>query len=330
MSFPRTRLRRMRKDQFSRQLMQETVLLPKHLIYPVFLMPGEGSIKEAIATLPGVFRHTLDSLLQEAAEVCALGIPAIALFPVIPATQKSLSAIESYNAQGLVPCAIAALKAAYPILGVITDIALDPYTTHGQDGLLDAHGQVCNDKTLEVLVLQALCHARAGADMVAPSDMMDGRIGRIRDAFETAGLIHTRILAYSAKYASTLYGPFRDAVGSTACLGAADKKTYQMDPANVQEALREVAQDLEEGADAVMVKPGLPYLDVLYRVKSTFQAPTFAYQVSGEYAMLHLAAAQGIFNIDAAMYEAVLSMRRAGADAVFTYHAKALAAYIQR
>ena len=329
MAFPRTRLRRMRQDAFSRALMQETLLQPHHLIYPVFIMSGTGE-NTPIPTLPGVVRYTIAGLLAILPQIQTLGIMAIALFPVIPLTQKSETAVDAYDPEGLIPTAVRAIKSAYPTLGVITDVALDPYTSHGQDGLLDAAGAVDNDATVAVLVQQALCHAAAGADMVAPSDMMDGRIGCIRDALEDAGYIKTRIIAYAAKYASTFYGPFRDAVGSSSCLGNADKKSYQMDPANVQEALREVAQDLEEGADAIIVKPGLPYLDVLHQVKETFQVPTFAYQVSGEYAMLYAGAAQRIFSLDQAMYEAILAMRRAGADAILTYYAPQLAAYLHR
>ncbi|TXG94582.1 MAG: porphobilinogen synthase, partial [Rhodocyclaceae bacterium] len=283
--FPGTRMRRMRRDDFSRRLMRESVLTANDFIYPVFVLDGDGRV-EKVASMPGVERQSLDILLKTAERAVKLGIPALALFPVIDASLKSLGAEEAYNADGLVPRVVRALKREFPELGVITDVALDPYTSHGQDGLIDESGYVLNDETLDVLARQALCHAAAGADVVAPSDMMDGRIGRIRSELEAAGQIYTRILAYSAKYASSFYGPFRDAVGSAGNLGKGNKYTYQMDPANSDEALREVALDLEEGADMVMVKPGMPYLDIVRRVKDEFKVPTYAYQVSGEYAML--------------------------------------------
>src|SRR3990167_9043944 len=290
--FPRTRMRRMRRDDFSRRLMRETKLTANDLIQPVFVMEGKNRA-EAVPSMPGISRVTMDLLLKQAEKLLKLGVPAIALFPVVPSSKKDDKAREAFNPKGLVPQTVRALKKNFPELGVITDIALDPYTSHGQDGLIDRTGYVLNDETVAVLVKQALSHAAAGADVVAPSDMMDGRIGAIRDALEKAGHIHTRILAYSAKYASNFYGPFRDAVGSSANLGTGNKYTYQMDPANSDEALREVALDIEEGADMVMVKPGMPYLDIVRQVKDRFAMPTFAYQVSGEYAMLKAAAAQG-------------------------------------
>lgn len=321
------RPRRMRRDAFSRRLMQEHVLTPNDLIYPVFVLEGENRI-ELVASMPGVQRQSIDVLLQTAAECVKLGIPALAIFPVIPSADKSLDAAEAYHANGLVPRAVKALKAALPELGVITDIALDPYTTHGQDGLIDATGYVLNDETVAVLVKQALCHAEAGADIVAPSDMMDGRIGAIRNALEAHGFIHTRILAYAAKYASAYYGPFRDAVGSSANLGKGNKFTYQMDPANTNEALREVGLDIEEGADMVMVKPGMPYLDIVHRVKAQFGVPTFAYQVSGEYAMLKAAAQNGWLDERSCVLEAMLGFKRAGADAILTYFAMDVARWL--
>ena len=320
MSYPDTRLRRMRRDAFSRRLMREHVLSTNDLIWPVFVREGEG-VREPVASMPGVVRHSIDTLLEAAGEAQALGIPALALFPVTPDSAKSLDAREAWNAGGLAQRAVRALKAKYPALGVITDVALDPFTTHGQDGLIDDAGYVVNDATVEALVKQALSHAAAGADVVAPSDMMDGRVGAIRRALEQAGHVHTRILAYSAKYASSFYGPFRDAVGSAASLGKADKYTYQMDPANSDEALREVGLDLAEGADMVMVKPGMPYLDVVQRVKRRYGAPTFAYQVSGEYAMLKAAAANGWLDERACALEALTAFKRAGADAILTYFA---------
>ena len=320
MSYPDTRLRRMRRDAFSGRLMREHVLTTNDLIWPVFIRDGEG-VREPVASMPGVVRHSIDTLLEAAGEAQALGIPALALFPVTPDSAKSLDAREAWNAGGLAQRAVRALKAKYPALGVITDVALDPFTTHGQDGLIDDAGYVVNDATVEALVKQALSHAAAGADVVAPSDMMDGRVGAIRRALEQAGHVHTRILAYSAKYASSFYGPFRDAVGSATSLGKADKYTYQMDPANGDEALREVGLDLAEGADMVMVKPGLPYLDVVQRVKRRYGAPTFAYQVSGEYAMIKAAAANGWLDERACALEALTAFKRAGADAILTYFA---------
>lgn len=326
--FPATRPRRMRKDAFSRRLMRENVLTANDLIYPVFVLEGE-SRTEAVASMPGVQRQSIDVLLQTAAECMALGIPALALFPVVDQPLKSLDAKEAYNPKGLVPRAVRALKERFPELGVITDVALDPYTTHGQDGLIDDTGYVLNDETTAVLVKQALCHAEAGADVVAPSDMMDGRIGAIRTALEQAGHIHTRILAYSAKYASAFYGPFRDAVGSSANLGKGNKYNYQMDPANSDEALKEVAIDLEEGADMVMVKPGMPYLDIVHRVKEQFGAPTYAYHVSGEYAMLKAAAQHGWLDEKACVLEAMLGFKRAGADGILTYYAMDVARWLK-
>jgi porphobilinogen synthase len=318
--FPATRLRRMRRDDFSRRLMRETTLTPADLILPVFVQEG-AEMRQPVASMPGVERLSIDVLVREAREVQLLGIPAIAIFPVTPPSAKSEDAREAWSPEGLAQRAVRAVKEAVPELGVITDVALDPFTTHGQDGLIDATGYVMNDETVEALVKQALSHAAAGADVVAPSDMMDGRIGAVRQALEQAGHIHTRILAYSAKYASSYYGPFRDAVGSAANLGKGNKYTYQQDPANSDEALREVALDLQEGADMVMVKPGMPYLDVVRRVKETFGAPTFVYQVSGEYAM-HLAAAQhGWLDERAVALESLLCIKRAGADGILTYFA---------
>jgi porphobilinogen synthase len=313
-------MRRMRRDAFSRRLMRETVLSPADLILPVFVLDGEGR-EEAVASMPGVRRLSPD-LLMPVAEACLQrGIPALALFPVIDAAHKSLQAEEAYNPSGLVPRVVHALKSRFPELGVITDVALDPYTSHGQDGLIDDSGYVLNDETIAVLTRQAECHAGAGADVVAPSDMMDGRVRAVREALDAAGFIHTRILAYAAKYASSFYGPFRDAVGSAANLGAGNKYTYQMDPANSDEALWEVGLDLQEGADMVMVKPGMPYLDIVRRVKDTYQAPTFVYQVSGEYAMLKAAAQQGWLDERACVLESLLSFKRAGADAILSYFA---------
>ncbi len=313
-------MRRMRRDAFSRRLMRETALTAADLILPVFVLDGEGR-EEEVQSMPGVRRLSLDRLLPLAEECQRLGIPAIALFPVIDQSLKTEGAEEAYNPNGLVPRTIRGLKTHLPDLGVITDIALDPYTSHGQDGLIDASGYVLNDETIAVLTRQAESHAAAGADVVAPSDMMDGRIRAVREALDAAGHIHTRILAYSAKYASSFYGPFRDAVGSAANLGAGDKYTYQMDPANSDEALWEVGLDLQEAADMVMVKPGLPYLDIVYRIKQTFGAPTVVYQVSGEYAMLKAAAQQGWLNEKACVLEGLLSFKRAGADAVLSYYA---------
>lgn len=318
--YPHKRMRRMRHDEFSRRLMRETLLTPADLIYPVFVLDG-NSRSEKVASMPGVVRQTLDKLLHQAEECVKLGIPALAIFPVIDLPLKSLDAAEAYNPEGLVPRVVRALKQRFPELGIITDIALDPYTIHGQDGLIDDDGYVLNDETVAVLAKQALTHAEAGADVVAPSDMMDGRIGAIRNALDGRNHIHTRILAYSAKYASSFYGPFRDAVGSAANLGAGNKYTYQMDPANSDEALWEVGLDLEEGADMVMIKPGMPYLDIIRRIKDTYQAPTFVYQVSGEYAMLKAAAQNGWLNERACVLEALLGFKRAGADGILTYFA---------
>ena len=326
--FPGVRMRRMRRDDFSRRLMRESVLTSNDFIYPVFVLDGERR-QEAVTSMPGVERQSLDILLKTAERAVALGIPALAIFPVIDASLKTLGAEEAYNDEGLVPRVVRALKQAFPDLGVITDVALDPYTSHGQDGLIDESGYVLNDETLAVLTRQALCHARAGADVVAPSDMMDGRVGRIRQALEKEGFIYTRILAYSAKYASSFYGPFRDAVGSAANLGKGNKYTYQMDPANSDEALREVALDLEEGADMVMVKPGMPYLDIVRRVKDEFGVPTYAYQVSGEYAMLKAAAQNGWLNEKACVLESLLAFKRAGADGILTYFALDAAEYLK-
>jgi len=317
--FPGVRMRRMRRDDFSRRLMRETVLTPDDLIYPVFVLDGKART-EKVDSMPGVERMTLDRLLPVAEQCVAAGIPVMALFPVIEQRLKSADGREAFNPRGLVPRAAAALKARFPELGIMADVALDPYTTHGQDGVIDKSGYILNDVTLEVLVKQALAQAKAGVDIVAPSDMMDGRIGRIRAALEKAGHIHTRIMAYSAKYASGFYGPFREAVGSAANLGKGDKKTYQMDPANSDEALWEVALDLEEGADMVMVKPGMPYLDVLRRVKDEFKAPTYAYQVSGEYAMLRGAVDRGWLP-ESCILESLLAFKRAGADGILTYFA---------
>ena len=327
-AFPNIRPRRMRRDEFSRRLMRENVLTTNDLIYPVFVLDGENRT-EAVASMPGVQRQSIDVLLKTAEECVKLGIPALALFPVVDQSCKSLDAKEAYNPDGLVPRTVKALKAAFPELGIITDIALDPYTSHGQDGLIDDAGYVMNDETVDVLVKQALCHALAGTDVVAPSDMMDGRIGAIREALEANGHIHTRILAYSAKYASSFYGPFRDAVGSAANLGSADKNTYQMDPANSDEALREVAQDMAEGADMFMVKPGMPYLDIIRRVKTELKVPTFAYQVSGEYAMLKAAVQNGWLDEKACVMESLLAFKRAGADGVLTYYALDIAKWMQ-
>ncbi|MDO9602942.1 MAG: porphobilinogen synthase [Rhodocyclaceae bacterium] len=321
--FPGTRMRRMRRDDFSRRLMRESALSAADLIYPVFVLEGKKKV-ETVASMPGVQRMTLDRLLPVAEKASKLGIRALALFPVIGAAKKSADAAEAWNPAGLVPTVVAKLKKEFPELGVITDVALDPYTSHGQDGLIDPAdptGYVMNDETLEALAKQALTHAEAGADVVAPSDMMDGRIGVIRARLDANKLIHTRILAYAAKYASSFYGPFRDAVGSAGNLGKGNKYTYQMDPANSDEALREVALDINEGADMVMVKPGMPYLDIVRRVKDAFGVPTYAYQVSGEYAMLKAAAANGWLDHDAVMMEALLAFKRAGADGVLTYFA---------
>jgi porphobilinogen synthase len=321
-------MRRMRRDDFSRRLMRESVLTVNDLIFPMFVLEGNGQ-REAVASMPGVERVSIDELLKEAAELVELGVPAVALFPVTPQEAKSEDAREAYNPDGLAQRAVRALKEKFPDLGVITDVALDPFTTHGQDGLIDDTGYVLNDETVEVLVKQAVSHAEAGADVVAPSDMMDGRIGQIRDALEKAGHINTRILAYSAKYASSFYGPFRDAVGSASNLAGGNKYSYQMDPANSDEALWEVGLDLDEGADMVMVKPGMPYLDIVRRVKETYGAPTYAYQVSGEYAMLMAAAQNGWLDEEAVIMESLLSFKRAGADGILTYFAKRVAQHLK-
>ena len=328
MSFPNTRLRRMRRDDFSRRLMREHVLTANDLIWPVFVHEGSQRV-EPIASMPGVERMSIDVLLARAEDAAMLGVPAIALFPVTPPEAKSLDAIEAWNPDGLAQRAVRAIKARLPELGVITDVALDPFTTHGQDGLIDDAGYVVNDPTVEALVRQALSHAAAGADVVAPSDMMDGRIGAIRAELENNGFANTRILAYSAKYASSFYGPFRDAVGSSGNLGKGNKYTYQMDPANSDEALREVELDLQEGADMVMIKPGLPYLDIVRRVKDAFGAPTFVYQVSGEYAMLKAAGGNGWIDERACVLEALTGMKRAGADAILSYFAVEVARWLK-
>jgi porphobilinogen synthase len=331
-AFPGTRMRRMRRDDFSRRLMRESVLTPDDFIYPVFVLDGEKRV-EKIGSMPGVERQSLDLLLKTAERALTLGVPALALFPVVDQSFKTEGAEEAYNPEGLVPRVVRALKKEFPELGVITDVALDPYTIHGQDGLIDPadpRGYVLNDETLAVLVKQALCHAEAGADVVAPSDMMDGRVGAIRSALEAKKLIYTRILAYSAKYASAFYGPFRDAVGSAANLGKGSKYTYQMDPANSDEAIREVALDLAEGADMVMVKPGMPYLDIVRRVKEELKVPTYVYQVSGEYAMLKAAAQNGWLNEEACVLEALLGFKRAGADGILTYFALDAAEWLKK
>lgn len=330
-AFPVTRMRRMRRDDFSRRLMRENTLNPSDFIYPVFVLEGEKR-REAVLSMPGIERESVDYLLATAERALELGIPVLALFPVIDLGLKTLDASEAWNPEGLVPRAVMALKKRFPELGIMTDVALDPYTIHGQDGLIapdDPQGYVLNDETLEALVKQACSHAEAGADIVAPSDMMDGRIGRIRAALDANGQIHTRILAYSAKYASAFYGPFRDAVGSAGNLGKGEKSTYQMDPANGDEALREVALDLSEGADMVMVKPGMPYLDVVWRVKEAFKVPTYVYQVSGEYAMLKAAAQNGWLAGEAVMLESLLACKRAGADGILTYFALEAAAQLR-
>ncbi|MEJ2652010.1 MAG: porphobilinogen synthase [Gammaproteobacteria bacterium] len=322
-------MRRMRHDDFSRRLMRETVLTVDDLIYPLFVLSGEGR-REAVASMPGIERLSIDLLLEHLGGVVAAGVPAVALFPVTAPESKSDDAREAYNPEGVAQQAVRALKQAYPQLGVITDVALDPFTSHGQDGLIDATGYVLNDETVEVLVKQALSHAEAGADVVAPSDMMDGRIGAIRVALEERGFIHTRILAYAAKYASSFYGPFRDAVGSAANLGGGNKYSYQMDPANSDEALQEVALDLEEGADMVMVKPGMPYLDIVQRVKDRYGVPTYVYQVSGEYAMLMAAANNGWLDERAVVMESLLACKRAGADGILTYFASRVAGWLRQ
>jgi porphobilinogen synthase len=325
--YPRVRMRRMRRDEFSRRLMRETTLTPADFIYPVFVMEGTKQ-RVAVPSMPGVERLTVDELVREAETVAKLGVPAIALFPVTAPDAKSLDGREAWNPDGLAQRAVRALKQALPELGVITDVALDPFTTHGQDGIIDPSGYVVNDVTVEALVRQAVSHAEAGADVVAPSDMMDGRIGAIRDALEAGGHLHTRILAYSAKYASSFYGPFRDAVGSAGNLGKGNKYNYQMDPANSDEALREVQLDLDEGADMVMIKPGLPYLDIVRRVKDRFGVPTFVYQVSGEYAMLMAAANNGWLDERAVVLESLVSIKRAGADGILTYFARRAAGWL--
>ncbi len=326
--FPRQRPRRLRRDGFSRRLVRESHLTPDDLIYPIFVLDDDGA-REPVVSMPGVDRLGLDALLCECEVLVSLGVPAIALFPVTPHEAKSEDAREAWNPKGLAQRTVRAVKQAFPELGVITDVALDPFTTHGQDGLIDDTGYVLNDETVEVLVRQALSHAEAGADVVAPSDMMDGRVGAIREALEAAGFIHTRILAYSAKYASSFYGPFRDAVGSAANLGAGNKYTYQMDPANTDEALTEVGLDLAEGADMVMVKPGLPYLDIVWRIKERYGVPTFIYQVSGEYAMLKAAAQNGWLDERATVLESLLAMKRAGGDAILTYFARDVAGWLK-
>ena len=326
-SFPSTRMRRMRRDEFSRRLMRETHLSVDSLIYPIFVVEGRGE-RQPVASMPGIERLTVDELLRECATLMRLKIPAVALFPLIPAAKKTLDGRESWNPDGIVQVAVRAVKKEFPDLGVITDVALDPFTTHGQDGPIDEQGSVLNDLTVELLVRQARSHADAGADMVAPSDMMDGRIGAIRNAFETAGLIHTRILAYASKYASSFYSPFRDAVGSAAQLGSGGKYTYQMDIGNSDEALREVALDIAEGADMVMVKPGLPYLDIVRRVKDRFGMPTLVYQVSGEYSMIMAAAGHGWLNERAVALESLVCIKRAGADGILTYFAKRAAEWL--
>ncbi|MBP6763671.1 MAG: porphobilinogen synthase [Rubrivivax sp.] len=318
--FPTSRPRRLRRDAFTRALVREHRLAPEDLILPVFVLDGQGQVQD-VASMPGVQRRSVDGLFAVAQECVQLGIPVMALFPVIASRLKTPDGMEATNPDGLVPRTVRALKDRFPGLGILTDVALDPYTSHGQDGLLDDTGYIINDATVAVLRQQALVHAQAGVDIVAPSDMMDGRIGAVRSTLEGAGMVHTRIMAYSAKYASAFYGPFRDAVGSAANLGKSDKKVYQMDPGNSDEALREVALDIAEGADMVMVKPGMPYLDIVRRVKEEFRVPTFAYQVSGEYAMLKAAAANGWLDHDAVMMEALLAFKRAGADGVLTYFA---------
>ena len=318
--FPYRRMRRSRRDDFSRRLVRESRLAPEDLILPVFVLEGR-KVVQRVPSMPGVSRRSIDELLKVVEQALTFGIPAIAVFPVVDSKLKTSDAREAFNPKGLVPRCVREVKKRFPEIGVITDIALDPYTSHGQDGLVDAGGYVVNDETLAVLEKQALAHAAAGVDIVAPSDMMDGRIGAIRRALDARKFIHVRILAYAAKYASAFYGPFRDAVGSGASLGTGDKKTYQMDPGNSDEALHEVALDLEEGADYVMVKPGMPYLDIVRRVKERFGVPTFVYQVSGEYAMLKAAAARGWIDGDACMMEALLGFKRAGADAILTYFA---------
>jgi porphobilinogen synthase len=326
-NFPFTRMRRMRCNDFSRRLMRENQLSTDDLIYPMFVTEGLN-LREPISSMPGIERYSLDLLLAEAQEVYDLGIPAIALFPVVGSDKKSDDAAEAYNPDGLVQRSVMALKTTVPHLGIITDVALDPFTVHGQDGLIDDKGYVVNDETVAVLVRQALSHADAGADMVAPSDMMDGRISAIRQALEAKGHVNVKILAYSAKYASSFYGPFRDAVGSSGNLGSGNKYSYQMDPANSDEALREIQLDLQEGADIVMVKPGMPYLDIIRRVKDSYGVPTFAYQVSGEYAMIKAAAMNGWLDEKPVVLESLLAFKRAGSDAILTYYAKSVAQWL--
>jgi porphobilinogen synthase len=318
--YPAYRPRRMRRDDWSRRLIQENRLSPDDLIYPVFLLPGKNQT-QTVTSMPGIERMSLDRLFSVAEECVALGVPVMALFPVIEASLKTIDGVEAFNPNGLVPNAVTELKKRFPNLGIMTDVALDPYTSHGQDGILDQNNRILNDETVAVLVKQALCHAHAGVDIVAPSDMMDGRIGQIRAALENNQFIHTRIMAYSAKYASSFYGPFRDAVGSATNLGKADKKNYQMDPANSDEAIREVGLDISEGADMVMIKPGMPYLDIVHRIKDAFGYPTYVYQVSGEYAMLKAAANNGWLDHDAVMMESLIAFKRAGADGILSYFA---------
>ena len=318
--YPAFRPRRMRRDDWSRRLIQENRLSPDDLIYPVFLLPGKNQT-QTVTSMPGIERMSLDRLFSVAEECVALGVPVMALFPVIEASLKTIDGVEAFNPNGLVPNAVTELKKRFPNLGIMTDVALDPYTSHGQDGILDQNNRILNDETVTVLVKQALCHAHAGVDIVAPSDMMDGRIGQIRAALENNQFIHTRIMAYSAKYASSFYGPFRDAVGSATNLGKADKKNYQMDPANSDEAIREVGLDISEGADMVMIKPGMPYLDIVHRIKDAFGYPTYVYQVSGEYAMLKAAANNGWLDHDAVMMESLIAFKRAGADGILSYFA---------
>ena len=325
--FPHSRPRRMRRDEFSRRLMRENILTTDDLIYPVFVLEG-SQVREEVSSMPGVERLSIDLLIKEAKQAHSLGVPAMAIFPVTPAEAKSDKAEEAYNPDGLAQRAVKALKDAIPELGIITDVALDPFTSHGQDGLMDDSGYIVNDETVDVLVRQALSHAEAGADIVAPSDMMDGRIGEIRNILEQQGHVNTRILAYSAKYASSFYGPFRDAVGSAGNLGGGNKYSYQMDPANSNEALHEVALDLSEGADMVMVKPGMPYLDIVRRVKDEFMVPTYVYQVSGEYAMLKAASQNGWLDEKACVLEALTSMKRAGADGILSYYSKVVAEWL--
>jgi len=326
--FPQKRMRRLRRDEFSRRLMRENQLLTDDFIYPVFVLNGKNR-EEKIPSMPGVIRQSADMLMHQAEKCLQLGIPALAIFPVIEPSQKSLTAAEALNPEGLIPQIVSKLKKHFPELGIITDIALDSYTSHGQDGLVDANGYVMNDETVKILAQQALVHAQAGADVVAPSDMMDGRIAAIRDALDSKKYIHTRILAYSAKYASGFYGPFRDAISSATSLGEGSKSTYQMDPANSDEAIWEVGIDLEEGADMIMIKPGMPYLDVVRRVKDQFKAPTFVYQVSGEYAMLKSAAQNGWLDEKTCVLESLLAIKRAGADGILTYYAMDAAGWLK-